>query len=475
MSSAIRGVSGERPRAVIVGVARKDVSNEAFEASLKELGRLGETLGLEIIGRVTQRRDSLAAKTAIGAGKLRELAAFTGGTGVVPKYVAPGKGNDDEADGFEAEDEGHDEDDDAGDSEVNLAGSSLPPKGKKATVVLVDDDLTPGQARNLEKATGAEVMDRSMVILSIFQRHARTREARMQVEIARLSYMAPRLRESGTGQDRQAGGGGKGAGETALELDRRRIRDRIAELRKEILIVQREADTRRNRRAGADSQSVALVGYTNAGKSSLMRTLTGDDVYVADQLFATLDTTVRILKPETRPRVLVSDTVGFIKKLPHDLVASFRSTLEEAKDAGLLLHVVDASDPAFRDQHDVTVRVLDEIGATANPKLLVLNKADQLDAEARSALAREFPDAVIMSARSPEDVQALHQRVVSFFEESMIEEELLVPYSEQRVVALLHERCRVLSETYDEAGARVRVRAPKAVLSELRSELPQKR
>jgi GTP-binding protein HflX len=235
--------------------------------------------------------------------------------------------------------------------------------------------------------------------------------------------------------------------------------------------VKREADTRRNRRAGADTPTVALVGYTNAGKSSLMRALTGDDVYVADQLFATLDTTVRVLQPETRPRILVSDTVGFIKKLPHDLVASFRSTLEEAKEANLLLHLVDAADPAFRDQYEVTRTVLKDIGAGEHAALLVLNKADRLDAAQQQALAQEFPEAIVMSARNPEHVAQLHARIVEFFERAMEEAELVIGYAQQKYVALLHERCRVLEERYEADGAHVRVRASKAVLGAVRREL----
>ena len=228
--------------------------------------------------------------------------------------------------------------------------------------MLVDHDLTPTQQRNLEKATGADVLDRTSVILEIFHRHAKTREARLQVEIARLRYLAPRLREGGGGGDRVRGGvGGKGAGESALELDRRRIRDRIAELKHELSRIEGGAKTRRERRS--ELPTVALVGYTNAGKSSLMRALTSTEVYVADKLFATLDTTVRRLVPPTEPPILVTDTVGFIKKLPHDLVASFRSTLDEAGDADLLLHVVDAGDPAHADQLAVTREVLAEIGA----------------------------------------------------------------------------------------------------------------
>jgi len=448
-----RNVAPEaRPKAVVVAVQLPDVSDEAFAASLTELERLAHTLGLDTVARITQRRSALANTSVLGEGKLRELAALTGGTGVVPTYTS--KTHRDETP--EHADEA-------------AAGSGADPQ---ASVVLVDHDLTPGQTRNLERATSAEVLDRSMVILSIFQRHARTREARMQVEIAQLAYMAPRLREANAGADRQRGGiGGKGAGETALELDRRRIRDRIAELRRELENVERDAETRRTRRSGSDASTVALVGYTNAGKSSLMRALTGDAVYVADQLFATLDTTVRVLTPLTRPRILVSDTVGFIKKLPHDLVASFRSTLAEARDADLLLHVVDASDPAFRDQLNVTMEVLREIGAAEQPRLLILNKADRVSDEAQAELLREFPDAVLLSARRPEDVTDLHGRIVTFIEQSMQEAAFVIPYSAQRHVALLHERTRVLEERYEPDGTHVRVRAPEAVLGGLRREL----
>ncbi len=462
----LRRTEGPRPRAVLVGVQLPEATDEAFESSLVELSRLADTLGLDVVARVTQRRGSLARAAVVGEGKLKELAAHTGGTGVVPHYVKPGTAKaDDDAGDDEAEDR------DEGDvAEAAGEPGGAAPAPARAAVVLVDHDLTPSQLRNLEKATGAEVLDRTSVILSIFQRHAKTREAKMQVEIARLVYAAPRLRETGGGGDRQRGGiGGKGAGESSLELDRRKIRDRIAELRAELENVKREADTRRSRRT--EAATVALVGYTNAGKSSLMRALTGDEVYVADQLFATLDTTVRALRPEVRPRILVSDTVGFIKKLPHDLVASFRSTLEEAKDASLLLHLVDGSDPAFRDQLEVTREVLREIGAGDGPSLLVINKADRLSAEQRDSLSVEFPDAVILSARSKDDVAALHARIVAFFEKDMEEGEFLIPYSEQRHVATLHERARVLEEDYGEHGTRVRVRAPAAVLGSLRREI----
>jgi GTP-binding protein HflX len=196
-------------------------------------------------------------------------------------------------------------------------------------------------------------------------------------------------------------------------------------------------------------------------------------MYVADQLFATLDTTVRILVPETRPRILISDTVGFIKDLPHDLVASFRSTLAEAKDANLHLHVVDAADPAFRDQYGVTREVLAEIAAADHPRLLILNKSDLLGAHQRAALAEEFPEAIVMSARSADDVARLHARILAFFESSMEEAEFVIPYDQQSNVGLLHERCRVLSERYEEDGAHIRVRAPAQLLTGLRREIQE--
>lgn len=465
----LREADGPRPAAVVVGVQLPGVTDEMLNSSLDELKRLADTLGLRVIARVTQKREALAAKAVIGQGKLKQLAQLTVGP-------EPEDTDDDDA-GADDEDEARDDDEqDAADASGEHEDDGLPVshEPEKATVVIVDHDLSPSQTRSLEKATGAQVLDRSMLILSIFQRHARTREARTQVEIARLTYLAPRLREANAGQDRQRGGiGGKGAGESALELDRRRIRDRIAELKRELEVVKREAETQRGRRLSLDTPTVALVGYTNAGKSSLMRALTGDAVYVADQLFATLDTTVRVLKPETRPRILVTDTVGFIKQLPHDLVASFRSTLQEAQDARLLLHVVDASDPAFRDQLQVTRDVLTEIEATQNPTLLVLNKIDRVSEQQQQQLRAEFPDAVLMSAKNTEDVQRLHAQIVALFEREMEEATLVIPYSAQRVVALSHERGRVLEERYEADGAHVRVRAPASVIEELRAALLQ--
>jgi GTP-binding protein HflX len=444
-------VAPPKPKAVLVGVQLQGVSDEDHASSLAELARLAKTLGLDVIARVNQKRSTLAAAAVVGEGKLKELANYTGGSGVVPSG-APARRDDDE----------DDDQIDAAEEPVDAA--------QRATVVLVDHDISPSQARNLERATGAEVLDRTAVILAIFQRHARSREAVLQVEIARLGYMAPRLRETGGGKDRQGGGiGGKGAGESQLEIDRRKVRDRIAELRRELAGIEKDSATRRSRRAA--QPTVAIVGYTNAGKSSLMRALTRSELLVADQLFATLDTTVRALQPETKPRILVSDTVGFIKKLPHDLVASFRSTLDEARDAALLLHVVDASDPAFAAQMAVTDQVLAEIEAVDAPRLLVLNKADKIEAERRLEVQREYPEGLMLSAKSPADVAMLRERIIEFFERDMVEDELMVPYTSQRMVSVVHETCRVLAEEYDEHGTRLRIRARPEVVAKLRASL----
>ncbi len=452
---------GARPRAVLVGVHLPGVSDEDHAADMAELGRLVDTLGYDVAATVTQRRDSLAAAAVLGEGKLKDLAELTGGKGVVPsgakavktkaraKWAAE-KGDKKKAEGLAAEG--------AKDAEEERSEG-------KATVVVVDHEITPSQARNLEKATGAEVLDRTGVIVDIFHKHARSREARLQVEIARLNYVAPRLRESPGGKERQRG---KGAGEAAIELDRRKIRDRIAELREQLAAIQKEQDNRRHARQ--DQLRVALVGYTNAGKSSLMRALTGSQVLVEDRLFATLDTTVRAMQVDFKPRILVSDTVGFIKKLPHDLVASFKSTLDEALEASLLLYVVDGADPTHESQLALTRSVLKEIGADAVPSLLLLNKADRLDAHARRALLQEHGEdgAMVLSALDATDIAALEARIVAFFEGRMVQEALVIPYAKQQLLGEIYENARVVGEEYDEAGTRLTVRGLPAAIAKLK-------
>jgi GTPase len=464
-------------RAAVIAVHLPEVDDRAFAASLAELHRLARTLGVAVVATITQRRQMLHPAAVLGSGKLAELAALAG-------RKAEQAAGDDEGQA-EDDDGGQDENDDERDErEIDDDGLEMDPAqrgdagGPAATpspieAVLVDHDISPSQARNLEKATGVEVLDRTAVILEIFRRHARSRAAKAQVEIVRLQYMVPRLREQGKGKDRQRGGiGGKGAGESSLELDRRKIRDRIAELTRELGALAEEQRTQRARRR--DMSRVALVGYTNAGKSTLMRALTGSEVYVADRLFATLDTTVRPLVPEARPRVLLSDTVGFIDKLPHGLVASFKSTLDEALEAGLLAQVVDASDPNFERQLQVTSEVLAEIGAGEVPRLLVFNKIDRVggpEAEEATtrALLERWPDGVVLSARRPADIARLHARIVAFFARDLVEGEVRVPYDRQQLRGEIFTACEVLGERYDDDGVIFLVRARPETIERLQA------
>ncbi len=440
------------PLAVLVGIQTPDVTDIAHEASLEELGRLVKTLGYEVIDSVSQKRDGTGAALLLGSGKLAELAALTGGTGIVGSMAAPVKSKAREK--FE------------GATKTAEPAKPDADAARKPEFVIVDHELSPSQIRNLENATGAQVLDRTGVIVEIFHRHANTREAKLQVEMARLKYVAPRMRESSAGNGRQQG---PGAGESALALDRRKVRDRISELKDQLEAVQRDSDQRRSARR--DQLRVALVGYTNAGKSSLMRALTGSQVLVEDKLFATLDTTVRAMQPETRPRILVSDTVGFIKQLPHDLVASFRSTLAEALEASLLLFVVDASDPTYEAQLEVSRSVLREIGADVVPHRLVLNKMDRVDAAARAALIERHPNAILLSAHAPEDVSALRETIIAFFEAAMVEDVLVLPYAKQGLIGEVYESARVLSEEHNETGRVLTVRGLPGAITRLRRSL----
>lgn len=439
----------EKPQyAVVAAVQLPNVSDLEFDASLTELRELAKTLGITVVHTFVQKRSGFDTTAYLGVGKREEIRLFV-----------------DHETAFD------------GEAPAARRVSHLP---GPIDFLLVDHEISPSQARNLEKETGCEVMDRTMVILEIFHRNARSRAAKAQVEIARLGYMAPRLREAAKlagPQGRQRSGvGGRGSGESHTELDRRKIRDRIAELQLEILAMEAERKTQRARRQSRQSQaSVALVGYTNAGKSTLMRALTGSEVLVANKLFATLDTTVRTLYPESVPRVLVSDTVGFIKNLPHGLVASFKSTLDEALDAALLLHVIDASDPGFERQLKVTDEVLAEIGADDIPRIRVFNKIDHVGDEAAQAegeamLKAQYPDCVVMSARRPDEVARLRQTIVTFFQRDLIEAELFLPWSAQQRRKDIYASCEVIDERADEAGAYFKLRGEPAVVDDLRAQ-----
>jgi GTP-binding protein HflX len=411
-------------RAVVAAVQLPEVSDLEFEASLAELRQLAKTLGFEVVGTFTQKRAGIGAAAYFGTGKREELRLLR-------------------------EEEG-------------------------ADVVLIDHEISPSQSFTLEKEIGCEVMDRTMVILEIFHRHASSRYARAQVEIARLGYMAPRMREAaklaGPKDRGRSGTGGRSGGESHGELDRRKIRDRMAELQKELAGMGAERRTQRARRLERPGLArVALVGYTNAGKSTLMRALTGSAVLVANKLFATLDTTVRALHPESVPRVLVSDTVGFIKNLPHGLVASFKSTLDEALEASLLLHVVDASDAGFERQLAVTEEVLGEIGASDLPRLLVFNKIDLGGNEA--ALRKKHPKCVVISARRTGDVAKLREAIVAFFQRQLVEAELFLPWSAQRLRGEIFASCQVLEERAAGDGAYFRVKGEREEVERLQAHL----
>ena len=416
---------GQKPtRAIVAAVQLSSVGDVEFEASLTELRQLAKTLGFEVAGRFTQKRAGFEAGAYFGTGKREELRLLR------------------EQDAVD--------------------------------VILIDHEISPSQQFNLAKEVGCEVMDRSMVILEIFHRHAASRYARAQVEIARLGYMAPRMREAakeaGPKDRGRSGTGGRSGGESHGELDRRKIRDRIAELQEELDAMESEHKTQRARRREREGLArVALVGYTNAGKSTLMRALTGSEGLVADKLFATLDTTVRALHPETVPRVLVSDTVGFIKNLPHGLVASFKSTLDEALEASLLLHVVDASDAGFGRQIAVTGKVLAEIGAQDVPRLVVFNKIDRGGDEA--ALRAKYPGCIVMSAKREGDVARLREAIVAFFQRGLVEAELFLPWSAQKLRGQVFATCTVLEERTDGEGTFLRVRGEPEALARLREQL----
>ena len=406
-------------RVVLVGVWTDGTSQQA-EASLAELARLAETAGSQVLDGLVQRRQSPDPATFIGAGKVDEL---------------------------------H--------SAVQAA---------EADTVICDGELSPGQLRQLEERLKVKVIDRTALILDIFAQHARSRDGKAQVELAQLSYLLPRLRGWGEALSRQVGGraaggvgiGGRGPGETKIELDRRRIRTRMSKLRREIGAMRQVRDTQRGSRRRSAVPSVAIVGYTNAGKSSLLNALTGAGVLVEDALFATLDPTTRRAETPDGRGYTLTDTVGFVRHLPHQLVEAFRSTLEEAAQADLLVHVVDASDPLPDDQVAAVRQVLVEIGEEQEgrmpPELLVVNKTDAAGDLQLARLRHAQDGAVFVSARRGDGVAKLRERIAALLPRPEYEMELLLPYTEGGLVARVYADGEVLAEEHTPDGTWLRAR-----------------
>ncbi|HEX5936475.1 MAG TPA: GTPase HflX [Actinomycetota bacterium] len=403
-----------RERAVLVGVGPGITDDD-----LDELAALAESAGADAVSRIVQSRREPDPSTFIGRGKLDE----------VHRTVH------------------------------NLDAES----------VILDQELTPGQLRSLEERLGVKVIDRTALILDIFALHARSREGKAQVELAQLNYLLPRLRGWGEAMSRLGGGiGTRGPGETKMEVDRQHIRRRIAKLRRDMKTLAKTRDVKRSRRQDSEIPQVAIAGYTNAGKSTLMMRLTGAEVIVADQLFATLDPTTRRIELPGRRRAVISDTVGFVGKLPHDLVEAFRSTLEEVTLSDLIVHVADATSAALDDQVDAVRRVLGEIGAGEIPEVLVLNKIDRLPGSARARLAGRFPGSVSVSALTGEGADELRGEIAARIPRPPVDVTLLVPFGRENVTAMLYREAEVLSTETDTDGTIVRAKVGLRVLSAVR-------
>jgi len=407
--------SVQHERAILVGMG------PGFEeADLDELAALADSAGAEPVGRVVQSRTEPDPQFWIGKGKMDEL---------------------------------HD-----------LVHAS------RAELVIFDEELSPGTLRSIEARLGIKVLDRTALILDIFALHAHTREGKAQVELAQLNYLLPRLRGWGEAMSRLGAGiGTRGPGETKLESDRQHIRRRIARLRRDVRAMQTARDTQRARRQRSNVPQVAIAGYTNAGKSSLLRRLTGADVIVANQLFATLDPTTRRIELPSGRAATVSDTVGFVSKLPHDLVEAFQSTLEEVTQSDMIVHVADASSPALGEQVEAVRRVLDEIGAANMPEVLALNKIDLVPGSRRARLAVRFPGSVAVSAVTGEGVDGLLGAIAETAPTPPVEVHALIPWDRGDLVAMLYSEAEVVSADAEPEGTRVHARVGLRELAAIRT------
>lgn len=427
MSELLENQQKEKERAIIVGV---DLGTEEdFEQSMEELGALAEACDMEVVCQMTQKMPAVHHSLYIGTGKVAELREY-----------------------------------------VNTL---------EADLVIFGDTLTPSQLRNLQQELETAVMDRTNLILEIFSKRARTREARLQVEVANLQYILPRLVGMHEALSRQGGGSGlanKGAGEKKLELDRRKIEHRLAQLRRELEEVSQDRKTQRKLRENSGIPRVALVGYTNAGKSTMMNRLLSlyggpeeKQVMEKDMLFATLETTVRNIKIDRNRQLLLSDTVGFINHLPHGLVKAFRSTLEEACEADLILNVIDASDPHHKQQLQVTEDTLKDLDAGDIPVIYVYNKADQCMEEPLPVIRGE--DKIYLSAKTGEGVPELIDLIFQKLHEGHLNAEFLVPYTDGRAVSEIMENCVVYETAYEEQGTLLKVRCELAMYQKYKEYL----
>ena len=413
-------------RVVLAGVWTGGTLIEA-ERSMRELALLAETAGSQVLEGVIQRRDSPDPATYLGSGKAKELRAIVVATG--------------------------------------------------ADTVVCDGELTPGQLRNLEDAVKVKVVDRTWLILDIFAQHARSSEGKAQVSLAQMQYLLPRLRGWGEAMSRQGGGAGGGAGggvgtrgpgETKLETDRRRIRSQMTRLRRQLREMEGTRTTQRAARHRAGIPAVALAGYTNAGKSSLLNAMTDAGVLVENALFATLDPTIRKTRTPRGRDYTLADTVGFVRHLPHQLVDAFRSTLEEVRDADLILHVVDGADEAPEDQIAAVREVLAEIGAAQVPELIVINKADVAEADTLARLLRREPHAVVVSARTGEGMSLLADAIEVDLPGAWIDVDVLVPYARGDLLSRAHREGEVIAEDHGPDGTRLKARVPAALAGQLK-------
>lgn len=413
-----------RERVVLVGLARSAAQMEDAESSLEELALLAETAGAEAVEAILQVRETPDPATYIGKGKARE---------VVERARALG-----------------------------------------ADAVIFDDELAPAQGRNLEDLAGVnpldpdalKIIDRTGLILDVFSQHAHSAEGKLQVELAQITYMLPRLRGWGEVLSRLGGGiGTRGPGETKLEVDRRRINRRLAKLRRDLEDLERTRQIKRGRRVRAGVPQICLVGYTNAGKSTLLNALTDASVLVEDRLFSTLDPTARRVRLADGRQAVLIDTVGFVRKLPHQLVQAFRSTLEETVEAELLLHVVDAAGPDPQAQVAAVDQVLNEIGARDRPRVLALNKADLIPEAIAATLSRRFPEGVFISAARSEGLEALLEVLTRRLDIGRTVAAFHVPFDRGDVRSLLHAEGEVLDESFGPDGAQLRVRTSSSVIT----------